>query len=289
MKTDWEYIVTEWFSRLPNGLASSPYTETELAVLGEVLIENGFNDKEKDQIKSPEKSGEEPPEGSEEPDTRFRAKSAPIVSDVKSFIRYIRDNYLSDNIEINGLEDLFIKVISSSEDSFQEVVGLLNSGTARDWLYGTCQLSKYEGLLLSYMLATLDRRIAQILFIAIIFNSRITNISPDEVNDTIYISEHLSGYVATEDAITIGAVESDSEHDINNMSNSGVYSEEVIQRINNLIKSKLHGIAYIAKVNNSSVDIINVTENINKFTSNPKHEKLNNGILINKGIIKIII
>lgn len=38
---DFDYIVREWFYRLPKGYADAPYTEEELAVLDEVLNEHG--------------------------------------------------------------------------------------------------------------------------------------------------------------------------------------------------------------------------------------------------------
>jgi len=39
---DFDGIVREWFYRLPKGYADAPYTEAELAVLNEVLSENGI-------------------------------------------------------------------------------------------------------------------------------------------------------------------------------------------------------------------------------------------------------
>ena len=40
---DWEEVVTEWFYRLPKGYAEQPYTETELSVLNQVLLEYRYN------------------------------------------------------------------------------------------------------------------------------------------------------------------------------------------------------------------------------------------------------
>lgn len=40
---DFDYIVREWFYRLPKGYADAPYTEEELRVLGDVLTEQGIS------------------------------------------------------------------------------------------------------------------------------------------------------------------------------------------------------------------------------------------------------
>ena len=40
---DFDYIVREWFYRLPKGYADAPYTEEELRVLGNVLTEQGIS------------------------------------------------------------------------------------------------------------------------------------------------------------------------------------------------------------------------------------------------------
>ena len=39
---DFDYIVREWFYRLPKGYADAPYTEEELRVLDKVLAENNI-------------------------------------------------------------------------------------------------------------------------------------------------------------------------------------------------------------------------------------------------------
>ena len=43
VNVDWEEVVTEWFYRLPKGYAEQPYTETELSVLNQVLLEYRYN------------------------------------------------------------------------------------------------------------------------------------------------------------------------------------------------------------------------------------------------------
>lgn len=40
---DWDEIVTEWFYRLPKGYADQPYSESELSVLNQVMLEYGYD------------------------------------------------------------------------------------------------------------------------------------------------------------------------------------------------------------------------------------------------------
>lgn len=40
---DWDEIITEWFYRLPKGYAEQPYSESELSVLNQVLLEYGYD------------------------------------------------------------------------------------------------------------------------------------------------------------------------------------------------------------------------------------------------------
>jgi hypothetical protein len=47
---NFDHIVREWFYRLPKGYADAPYTTEELAILDEVLAENGVNLNEVDQL-----------------------------------------------------------------------------------------------------------------------------------------------------------------------------------------------------------------------------------------------
>ena len=43
VNVDWDEIVTEWFYRLPKGYAEQPYSESELSVLNQVLLEYGYD------------------------------------------------------------------------------------------------------------------------------------------------------------------------------------------------------------------------------------------------------
>jgi hypothetical protein len=47
---NFDHIVREWFYRLPKGYADAPYTTEELAILDEVLAENGVNLNEVDEL-----------------------------------------------------------------------------------------------------------------------------------------------------------------------------------------------------------------------------------------------
>ena len=40
---DFDKIVREWFYRLPKGYADAPYSQQELAILDEVMTENGIS------------------------------------------------------------------------------------------------------------------------------------------------------------------------------------------------------------------------------------------------------
>ena len=47
---DFDKLVREWFYRLPKGYADAPYSQQELAILDEVMAENGISLNEVDQL-----------------------------------------------------------------------------------------------------------------------------------------------------------------------------------------------------------------------------------------------
>ena len=111
---DFEKLVKEWFYRLPKGYADAPYSQQELAILDEVLSENGVSlpeaELEKEKFTEPDQMRNEV----DQLDQAFN-NARPIneeEQDIKSLTDKLIDVIKNSELSANEL-NFFIKNISN--------------------------------------------------------------------------------------------------------------------------------------------------------------------------------
>lgn len=153
-------LVTEWFYRLPGGYADKPYTDTELKVLEGILKEYNVNNWQtiisflsEDDIQlddDPEGQAEAPREP-EESNEDFRN----LLDSVQQFSDIINKRYITPGLEIQGVQELYNKLVALPDELKNHMRRLIGKKTNRDIYNGTFKMGQYEKLLYDLITETI--------------------------------------------------------------------------------------------------------------------------------------
>lgn len=111
---DFDGIVREWFYRLPKGYADAPYTDAELAVLNEVLSENGITLSEVDQLDQAFNDAK-PVKNLKEAEN-INA----VYESSESFEKHILDKFAMDGQEIGNLQVIYQEIMRHEDPNLQK-------------------------------------------------------------------------------------------------------------------------------------------------------------------------
>jgi len=169
-------LINEWFASLDKGYATPPYSKEEWTVLEtlrskyEVILEA-----------EPEKPNKET---EKKPDERFVAKTANFMDSPQAFSEYIIENYTA-GTTIPGIELVFQDLVKLSDDKFQDVAKIINSGTNRNPGDGSFGMGDNEKLLYTLLKKHVNIPGGNVdeLFLAIIMSGRVKGTKTEDSTD----------------------------------------------------------------------------------------------------------
>lgn len=172
-------IIIDWFSKLPNGHAEHPYTEEELDVLKEILLEykiepsevmNYFSrrnfiaeeahiEQDSIDIDDLENSGNE-----------FRT----LLDSYEIFEKVLLDRYISAEVTTYGLKSLYAKLVGLPKEQSTHIRRIIAKNTNRELSGGTFKMGQYEAILLNLLkeTVTIKGSTPEILWICIVMGGK---------------------------------------------------------------------------------------------------------------------
>jgi len=154
MKVDIQEIIHEWFYRLPNGYADKPYSNEDLQILEDILKEWNISnfktiiqhlaetDKEEHTNIEPDPDTQSEPE-THESNEDFRN----LLDSYENFSDIIYKRYVSTGLSINGLDELYKRLMNLPDSLQNQMRRLIGKRTNRDLVGGTFKMGQYEKML----------------------------------------------------------------------------------------------------------------------------------------------
>lgn len=155
-------IVSEWFYRLPNGYANPPYTEPELDILKEVLVEYNISNWQQimsfiseDDEQTPEDTAEQlPPKEVETHESNEDFRN--LLDSFEQFSDIINRRYIQTGLQVDGLDTLYQKIMALPDTLQDQLRRIIGKRTNRDLFNGTFKMGQYEKILYDLVVETIQ-------------------------------------------------------------------------------------------------------------------------------------
>ncbi len=172
-------IITDWFSKLPNGHAEYPYTEEELDLLKESLLEykidplrimEYFSGKNFIVEETPINQDSINIDDLENSGNEFRT----LLDSYEIFEKVLLARYISAEVTIYGLKNLYAKLVGLPKEQSTHIRRIIAKNTNRDLSGGTFKMGQYEAILLNLLkeTVTIKGSTPEILWICIIMGGK---------------------------------------------------------------------------------------------------------------------
>ena len=132
---DFDKIVREWFYRLPKGYADAPYSQQELAILDEVMVENGVSLS----------------------DAKLEKEKFTEPDQMRNEVDQLDQAFL-DAKPVEDEEDEIVVKVDEAIDSYDL---LLNEGYTKDDLIAVIQQTPLPDKLIAYISRLIDSSVSQ--------------------------------------------------------------------------------------------------------------------------------